>query len=165
MSNNFTFRQANLFDIPQLIQWTKSLMKHEALDGSIELPLNQNLDLHLQSWLESLITSSNALLIVSLDEDNQYAGCILGLIQEVPNEFLRINLHGVIQMIWVEPDKRRSGLAKNLVNDIEKLFLEMDIKYSEIGYSQSNVEAQKFWQKMNYTPVSITSRKILSKID
>lgn len=158
----FQFRQAFQADLPQLLEWTKALMAHEAIEEHLELPLKDNLDEKLNKWLETLLGNENALFIIAENADNQPSGCILGLMQLAPNDFIDFTIHGMIQMVWVEPNLRRSGLAGLLVEHMENTFRNLNIPYCEISHSMGNEEAAGFWQAKGYTPVSQTCRKFLS---
>ena len=79
-----------------------------------------------------------------------------------PNDFVDINAYGLIQMIWVEPQYRRTKLARALVEHMEEIFKNLNIPYCEISYSVVNNEAKGFWKKMDYSEFSTSCRKFLN---
>jgi len=163
-SDNFTFREATLDDLPLILNWTEQLMDHEALDNSIELQLKPNIAEQLETWLKNLVTDNNSLIIIATDETikpHLPAGLIIGYLQPQPNEFTLFNMHGIIQMVWVEKDYRNKGIASLLVKHMEDTFQNLDVPYCEIQYSDSNTEAKAFWNKAGYKVVGHHSRKML----
>ena len=163
MLNNYSFREATPEDLSLILKWTEELMDHEALDISIELPLVNNISELLENWLINLIDDDNTLIIIANDEQqNIPKGIIIGYLQIQPNEFTVFEMHGVIQMVWVEKDQRKQGLAMQLVRHMEDTFKNLKVPYCEIQYSASNKEAAAFWSKVGYKQVSYNSRKMLS---
>lgn len=162
MADVYQFRLANEGDLEQLYTWTRALMDHEAIEKSLELPLKPDVDEKLKEWISALIANDSALFIIAEDESGQAYGCVLGLIQLAPNDFIDMTMHGIIQMVWVEPETRRTGLAAQLVEHMESTFKNLQIPYCEISYSITNDEARGFWQSVGYAPISQTCRKFLN---
>jgi len=168
MTKTPLFRQANSDDLDQILVWTESLMEHESHGDEIEVPLANDIHQQLKKWLSDLIHDNSSLVIIAqsdIDESrkNVPLGMIIGLLQLQPNEFTQFELHGVIQMLWVSQQHRKQGLARQLVNHMEQTFSNLNVPYCEVQYSTINGEAEGFWQNLGYTPVSVTSRKILNK--
>ena len=161
MKPKHQFREANIEDLAILCQWTLDLMAHEAVDESLELPLNSDLKNKIANWLRTLIESENALFIVAIDDNETPCGCVLGMLQMAPNDFVDFNMHGLVQMIWVEPEYRRHGIAQQLLQHMEQTFTNLDVPFCEISYSVTNQEAESFWHDNGYKPVSKTCRKFL----
>ena len=159
MTPNYLFRKAESDDLDLLTQWTLELMQHEAVDDSLEVPLKPDIETKIENWLANLLKSDNALFIIAESEDNKAHGCILGLLQLAPNDFVASPIHGLIQMVWVTPEHRRHGLARQLLEHMEQTFRNLDVPYCEISYSVNNKEAKGFWLSNGYEPVSTTSRK------
>lgn len=159
MSHNYQFREAQPDDISLLTEWTLELMKHESVENSLEVPLKSDVDEKIAAWLSTLITSDNALYIIAETEEKVPCGCILGILQLAPNDFVDCAVHGLIQMIWVTPEFRRDGLARQLLEHMEQTFQNLEVPYCEISYSTSNEEAKGFWQTHGYEAVSTSCRK------
>jgi ribosomal protein S18 acetylase RimI-like enzyme len=165
MSNNYSFREANIDDLPCLLNWTEDLMEHEALDPDIELPLADNISELLEEWLKNLLEDNNALLIIANDESDESVsahGLIVGYLQLQPNNFTKFEMHGIIQMVWVNEEQRNKGLASQLVNQMEVTFKNLKIPYCDIQYSSSNKEAAAFWTKAGYQKISQSCRKVFN---
>ena len=162
MSNSLNYRQATQDDLPVVLEWTLALMHHEQIDPELELPLKANIKEQLNDWLTNLVTNDNALFIIAEDPQGNARGGILGIIQLAANDFVDVAVYGLIQMVWVNSEYRKQGIASALVRYMEETFKTMDIPYCEIQYSESNIEAEAFWKKSGYARVSQTCRKMLS---
>ncbi len=163
-SDNYSFREATIDDLPLILNWTEYLMEHEALDRSIELKLNPNISKLLEDWLEKLISDNNSLLIIAMDMSKsppQAIGLIIGYLQLQPNNFTIFNMHGVIQMVWVEEEYRQKKIASRLVTYMEDTFRNLNIPYCEVQYSDTNSNASHFWDKTGYQKISHSCRKML----
>ncbi|PCJ50657.1 MAG: hypothetical protein COA74_02465 [Gammaproteobacteria bacterium] len=164
MCSDYLFREATLDDLPLIFKWTKALMEHESLDAKLELPLTNNISELLEDWLRNLISDKNSLIIITTQStETKPLGLIIGYLQVQPNNFTVFEMHGVIQMVWVDQEYRRKGLARLLVNHMEDTFQNLKVPYCEIQYSSSNVEAKAFWKKAGYEVTSVTCRKLFSK--
>ena len=161
MSALYSFREANLKDLSLILKWTEALMEHESLGTSLELPLSDNISELLEEWLKNLISDDNSLIIIASDSNSELpAGLIIGYLHPQPNNFTTFLMHGIIQLVWVEEDCRKSGLGLLLVAHMEDTFKNLEVPYCEIQYSESNVEARAFLLKAGYQVVNHTSRKM-----
>lgn len=138
-------------------------MAHEALNDNIELPLVENISELIENWLANLITDNNCLIIIAMDETEKVPlGLVIGYLQLQPNEFTIFDMHGVIQMVWVDVEQRKKGLASQLVKQMEDTFKNLKIPYCDIQYSATNTEAKGFWEKAGYQKTSQSCRKMLN---
>ncbi len=163
--DDFSYREATKEDLPLILKWTVQLLAHESLKNEIELQLKDNVSLLLEEWLKNLISDKNTLIIIATDESKMpicSAGIIIGHIQLQPNDFTQYGLHGVIQMVWVDINYRNNGLASQLVAHVEETFVNMDVPYCEVQFSNSNCEADAFWSKSGYQKASHNCRKMLN---
>ena len=138
MSSQYIFREATVSDLNLINQWTLDLIEHEALDASIELPLKTDYKEKVFQWLSTLINSENALFILAENTNSELHGCVLGMLQLVPNEFIDFTMQGLIQMVWVDKKYRRAGLAGQLVKQMEDSFKTLGVPYCEISFSVAN---------------------------
>ena len=161
MEDSYIFKEAEAGDLNQILQWTEALMEHELLSDDIELQLADNISGLLEEWIKHLIIDHNSLLIIAQDSNHQEPkGLIIGYMQAQPNNFTIFEMHGVIQMVWVEPSERKKGLARKLVAQMETTFCNLHLPYCELQYSDSNLEAKAFWDQMGYKITSHSCRKI-----
>ena len=155
------FRTATEADLDNLLTWTQALMQHEQVSKELELELADDIEEQLRKWLDALLKSESALFILAETEAGVPMGCILGLVEFNMNPFTVHTTHGVIQLVWVEPQHRKDGLASQLLQYMETTFKELNIDYMEISYADGNKEAEAFWNKQGYRSISHKSRKYL----
>jgi len=153
----FQYHQATETDINTLVEFTNQIHQHED-DGQI--PTHQHFIENLQKWLISEINNSQSLIIIA-SQAQQTVGFILASTVVNDNGFLEYPLKGIIQLLWVEPQFRRSAVADALVSQVEVCFQENQIPYIECSYTANNEIGANFWTNKAYLKTSITARKIL----
>ncbi len=98
--------------------------------------------------IASLLTNYNALNLVA-KIDNEIVGFIIGMIQIERN-----SLVGHILTIDVSPRHRRKGIAQRLLQEIEKIFAEKNVKICCLEVREDNVAALKLYEKLGYKRIS-----------
>ncbi len=152
-----SIRQAESDDLEQLHQWSLQLHQHE--QPQILTP-HSEFETRLKHWLENDLNSENSLTLIG--ELNSVAvGFILGSIEMMPSGFTEQAIKGWIKLLWVDPEYRKQGVAKQLVSAIESCFKECHVHYVECHYTANNQLAQHYWQSVGYTPTTVTAGKIL----
>ncbi|MET1255030.1 GNAT family N-acetyltransferase [Aliikangiella maris] len=153
-----SIRQANLTDLQQITQWTIALQQHE---DSGELVLHEHFQLNIQRWLENEFANPNSLFLVAQNIDKP-VGFILASSTINDNGLLKLQLKGIIQLLWVDPAYRHQQHARNLVNQVIACFQEIGIEYAECTYTANNQMAHQFWSSMGFAPCAISARKLFS---
>lgn len=156
-NSNIILREASESDLDIITQYTIKLHQHE--DDNRIKP-HQDFIVNLERWLSSELTNPRSLFLIAT-QDAVPVGFIGATSIINDNGFLASPMKGIIQLIWVEPDYRKQGLAELFVDEIEHCFKELGIEYVECSYTIKNVHAKHFWTKMNYEQNSITARKFM----
>ena len=68
---------------------------------------------------------------------------------------------GYIEMCWVDPVKRRQGLARALVRAAEDWFGDRGLDFVELHYLSANPTAAAFWQACGYEAFRTACRRQL----
>lgn len=68
---------------------------------------------------------------------------------------------GSIDLCWVEPEYRNSGIAGILVKNAETWFMKKGIKIVELSYMAKNPGAAQVWEKLQYQPFRVYAYKEL----
>lgn len=158
MSNsNIILREASASDLEIITQYTIKLHQHED-DGKIKP--HQNFAINLKKWLSSGLADPRSLFLIATQNDAPIG--FIGATSIInDNGFLAHAMKGNIQLIWVEPDHRKKGVAEKLVDEIEHCFKEIGIDYVECSYTATNHLAEVFWSNNGYEKNSVTARKFL----
>jgi ribosomal protein S18 acetylase RimI-like enzyme len=156
-AKDLTIRQAIVKDLEQLVGWTLKLHRHED-DGA--LAPHPEFKEKINHWLTMELENPASLYLIA--ETTKNAVGFIGASQIInDNGFLKNPLKGVIQLLWVEPMMRQTGIAKQLVNNVEHCFKQVGVRYVECTFTSHNLQASNFWSSMQYRNFSISARKIL----
>lgn len=130
-------------------------------DSEFALKTRRDFPDMLQVWLTNLLADPQALALIAENCEGVSVGFILGFVQPQTNPFTVYAQHAIIQLVWVENDFRRHGIAGLLVETMETCFRELGIPYCEIQYTTQNPAAEGFWSARGYRQDHVTCRKFL----
>jgi len=102
--------------------------------------------------IASLLTNYNALSLVA-KIDNEIVGFIIGMIYIERN-----SLVGHILTVDVSPKHRRKGIAQRLLQEIEKIFAEKNVRTCHLEVREDNIAALKLYEKLGYRKISRLDR-------
>jgi ribosomal-protein-alanine N-acetyltransferase len=94
-----------------------------------------------------LLTDYNSISLVAKD-NGKIIGFVIGVIYIEGK-----NLIGHILTIDVSPSHRRKGIGIRLLQEIEKIFMEKDVKTCHLEVREDNVAALNLYQKLGYRKV------------
>ncbi|WP_444994896.1 GNAT family N-acetyltransferase [Aliikangiella sp. IMCC44359] len=150
-------RQAVQQDLKLIVNWTIKLHQHE--DDGV-LPVSDDLSEKLTQWLTKEMQNPNCLFLVA-EVNQQPIGFIMACSIINDNGFLKSQIKGLIQLLWVDEKYRKSTVGKSLVNEILTCFKEINISHVECSYTANNQLAKNFWQSIGFIESSMTARKVL----
>ncbi len=152
-------RPARKQDINLVAKWSEKIAIHERhYNPKTFVAFKDSFCSELEAWLTQLQNSNHANIIIA-NHNGVDAGFSLALILKANNPFTIYPFHGVIQLLWIEQEFRRCGLARRLVEEQEAFLRQYQVPFIEIQYSHANPHAEKFWQKMGYAGALHTLRK------
>ncbi|WP_084782172.1 GNAT family N-acetyltransferase [Bacillus niameyensis] len=77
----------------------------------------------------------------------------------------KIKIAGNIHYLWVEPEHRKNNIGKTIVARIIQFFKENGVNDLFLDYNFGNIEAEKFWGRLGYTPGIIVARNSIKNIE
>jgi GNAT superfamily N-acetyltransferase len=93
--------------------------------------------------------------------DGKPVACLLASIGSSSFSAARLGKSGHIAVCWVEPEKRRSGVAARLVSAAEDWFRQKEVGVVELSYLVKNELAAVSWQRLGYQPFRVFAYKEL----
>lgn len=86
------------------------------------------------------------------EEAEEAVGFAMGKIMrnEMSGHTRKNNMMGFIYDLYVRPEKRRTGVAKALLTELEAAFAQAGLDYVELYVRNSNENGQLFWQRSYY---------------
>jgi len=155
--------QATESDAPHMASWLSSLLGHvqtstnDPYITSVSLSSGHEVEQLMRSW----VTDPKSIVYV-FEDDECKQGFIKAKVTRPFVESASISQVGLIEMLWIEPEARRRGYAKQLVRAVEDWFAQQGIGYIDLHYMLGNHEAEEFWQAIGYLPYHVRSRKTLT---
>jgi ribosomal protein S18 acetylase RimI-like enzyme len=142
-TTSMQIRPAQLTDIPDLLPMiAKICAAHESWD-SAKYGFLPNPAQRYESWLNRLVQSPRDLCLVS-EVDQRRIGFLIGTIeQEIP--IYRLKEYAFIHDLWIEPEYRRSGIAKQLVQRAIAHFRQLEIAQIRLDTVQVNEAARQLF--------------------
>lgn len=91
--------------------------------------------------------------------EGEPAGLIFGETQPPWLPVSQIEHIGYIEALWVEPEHRRSGLARALVAHLEQAFKQDGVELMELNFHLDNPTAEPFWESLGYRSTRVRAQK------
>ena len=146
----------------------------ETFVGIVNFMKSSNSDIYIEN-LPSEVNDETLNLVASYisDEDSvvfieeindKKLGCIIGSIVETSMPITGLGKVGSVIVCWVEPKQRESGLAKDLLKNLENWFRVKGINNLEVSYMAQNELAGLAWSKLGFTPFRVFSHKTLNDV-
>jgi len=145
-----TIRPGTAEDISAVLPLVaKTIAFHEEMD---EARFGAVPDAHgrYEGWMQRLIEGDGGAFLVA-EHDGQVVGFILGQVQE-EYKMYRTGRYGMIHDLWIEPDQRRRGIARELVLAALDRFRQAGIEQVRLDTSARNTAAQKLFASCGFRP-------------
>jgi GNAT superfamily N-acetyltransferase len=155
-------RRASKADVIVLSQWVQKLLTHvrESSSDIYVRDLDEDSEEKAKKKLEKRMDSGDGVILVA-----ENGGIPIGFIMgEIATPFIaesRIKRIGYISACWVEPEERRKGVGRDLLQAIENWFRKKDIRYVDLHFLIGNTEAERAWARMGFKPYRVATRKTI----
>jgi ribosomal protein S18 acetylase RimI-like enzyme len=142
-------RAAKPTDIPAVLPMVRKLCelhrswdraKYEFVDGIEEM---------YRGWLTARATDPRAVFLVADREGVGPVGFLIGTVErEIP--IYRLKEYGFIHDLWVEPDYRNEGLARQLVMLAVERFGDIGVQQVRLDTAGPNDVARKLFERCGF---------------
>ncbi len=157
-------RQAEVPDIPLLIEMRKKLQKHMQENNKHLWGISDSFIQNLEAYYTSKIRKPSAKLLLAHEKGmpDKIIGMALGKI--ISSEDRVPPRSGRIDDVWVDPEYRRAGVCEIMVKDIVEFFRRNKVYDLVLEYAIYNREAEETWRKMGFHPSIIISTAKIDEI-
>lgn len=163
---NYSIREAREADLPELVGFLAKLALH--VSGAPPHELKQSEYKRLLRTLHTALDDPNKRLVVA---ENRTAGLVgMGYVyiwrsqgiweQSEPVEYKS----GIIDDVWVEPDFRKMGIFKALLQDLVAFAEAHHASELILEYSASNKEAKAAWTRLGFKPTGVRAAAFTSAV-
>lgn len=101
-----------------------------------------------QNWLGKLTNSDSSAFLVAEDEENLVGFLVATVEREIP--IYRLKEFAFIHDIWVEPDYRQRGVARQMVILAVEIFQKMDIHQIRLDTAAINEAARRLFASCGF---------------
>ena len=144
-----TFSKATDKDIPQMIPLWRGLIDSHAQMERMFMPTG-NADEKFTEYLLSLLDKDNYLVAVA-GSGSKVVGYVIASVSTTPEVFV-IRRRMYLQDMVVDPESRRKGIAKGLMNAVMAFAKEQQVEKIDLLVAVKNEGANKFWKEMGFEP-------------
>lgn len=148
-------RRAHQSDIPQILPMiAKVCALHESWDSAKYGFLPQPERLY-ENWLGDLIRKSKHLCLVAeaADSSKLVAFLIATVEKEIP--IYRLKQFGFVHDLWVEPEHRHAGIARQMVMQMIEHFTHQGIEQIRLDTAMANDTARKLFESCGFRASTI----------
>lgn len=137
-------RPATLDDVPKVLPMVAKICAlHEAWD-SAKYGFLPEPEQRYEKWLKRLASSSDrSLFLVAEDEGKLGAFLVATVEREIP--IYRLQEYAFIHDIWVEPEYRQNGVARQMVMLCVERFGQMQVKQIRLDTAAINDAARRLF--------------------
>jgi ribosomal protein S18 acetylase RimI-like enzyme len=109
-----------------------------------------------ERWLIAQATNDRSVFLVA-EDDVELGGLVAFLIATIEREIpiYRLKEFGFIQDLWVEPEYRHAGIARQMVRLTVERFKQMGVKQIRLDTAAANDAARRLFSACGFRPSTI----------
>ena len=145
-----TIRPALPDDVPAVLPLVaRTCAFHEQLNPA-RYPFKPQAEPMYRRWLGERATDPRSAFFVAEREGNIVAFIVGGVEQEIP--IYRLSEYGYLYDLWVEPEYRHEGIARQLVMLAIERYREIGVKQVRLEVSEGNTAAKALFLSCGLKP-------------
>lgn len=157
-------RQAEIPDIPLLVEMRKKLQEHMQENNKRLWGISNSFIQNLEAYYTSKIRKASAKLLLVHEKGKPEEIIAMALGKIITSEDLDPPRSGRIDDVWVDPEHRRVGICEIMVKEIVEFFRRNKVYDLVLEYAIYNHEAEETWRKMGFHPSMIISTAKIDEI-
>src|SRR3954451_19996049 len=145
-------RPATAQDVPAVLPMVEKLCKlHEAWDPA-KYSFLPNIPQMYDQWLRERASHRRSVFLVAeTSSPKKIVGFVIGTVErEIP--IYRLKEYGFLHDLWVEPDYRNEGAARQMVMLAVEKFKEMGVEQIRLDTAAPNEAARKLFATCGFRP-------------
>jgi ribosomal protein S18 acetylase RimI-like enzyme len=160
--DKLTIRRAASSDVERIVELGLLLQEHvEKLNPLIWRITEEGKKL-IKQKVETDLTDGNVLVLLA-EADGEVIGYVRGEVTSRSDHVPRTVGH--VSLMYVLKQFRREGVGRHLVKELCKFFNSNKVESLTVRYIIGNKEAEKFWRKLGFEPIIVTSSTHLGELD
>jgi GNAT superfamily N-acetyltransferase len=144
-------RTARFEDVEKLASMRLALQQHMRASNPRLLTMSHQAIINLDKQYCLHMENPMRRVVVAEDCNGTLIGMAMGTIAD--RDDLEPPRCGRIDDVWVEPDWRRQGLAKQLLDKVLAFFENNAVSTLVLDYSIGNIDAECTWKALGFEPI------------
>ncbi|MFH7025164.1 MAG: GNAT family N-acetyltransferase [Heteroscytonema crispum UTEX LB 1556] len=141
-------RPATPKDVPAVLPMVAKICAlHESWD-SAKYGFLPHLEQRYEAWLKRLVNQERNVFLVAEEERQLVAFLVATIEQEIP--IYRLQEYAFIHDIWVEPEYRQNGVARQIVMQAVEKFTQMGVKQIRLDTAAINEAARRLFASCGF---------------
>jgi ribosomal protein S18 acetylase RimI-like enzyme len=142
-------RPATPADVPAVLPMVRAICDlHRRWDPD-KYDFLDDIESMYRGWLTSRTSDPRAVFLVADREGRGPVGMLIGTVErEIP--IYRLQEYGFIHDLWVEPDYRNEGLARQLVMSAVERFRAIGVKQVRLDTAEANEVARNLFRSCGF---------------
>ena len=141
-------RPATTTDVPAILPMVAKICAlHESWD-SAKYGFLPNPEQRYEQWLTRLANNERSVFLVSEDEAQLVAFMVATIEREIP--IYRLQEFAFVHDIWVEPEYRQNGIARQMVMLSIERFHQMGVKQIRLDTAVANEAARRLFTSCGF---------------
>ncbi|MBD2302795.1 MULTISPECIES: GNAT family N-acetyltransferase [Nostocales] len=141
-------RSAKPNDVPAILPMVAKICAlHESWDNA-KYGFVAHIEQHYEKWLMRMAQNERSVFLVAEDDRQLVAFLISAIEQEIP--IYRLQEYAFIYDLWVEPEHRQKGIARQMIMLCVERFEQMGIKQIRLDTAVENENARKLFASCGF---------------
>jgi ribosomal protein S18 acetylase RimI-like enzyme len=142
-------RAATLQDVPAVLPMVEKLCQlHESWD-SAKYSFLPNIPQMYDAWLRERAGHRRSVFLVAETSEKKIVGFIIGSVErEIP--IYRLKEYGFLHDLWVEPEYRHEGVARQMVMLAVEKFKEIGVEQIRLDTAAKNESARRLFEACGF---------------
>ena len=146
-------RSATSSDLKKLVELRLCLQLHAEKSNPWVWRVTEEGKRVIEQEFEKTLSDSNSRTVVA-EMNGEVVGFALGEVEHRTDYLPEIV--GAISLIYVAEGFRRRGIGSRLVEKLCQFFIKEKVEQVTLRYIIGNIEAERFWSKLNFEPIITT---------
>jgi ribosomal protein S18 acetylase RimI-like enzyme len=134
---------------------------HVRLDRRLSVPTGGAAEQYATRLLEQRDDPSTRAFVAEVD--GRVVGYLLGAVIDLQSDLFEYVDTGFIADIYIDPDYRRQGIARRLVDVINGWFVDEGVRHVEWQAAVANADAIRFWEALGGRAITVRMRMELDE--
>ncbi len=148
MTNNMQIRSATPADIPAVLPMVAKICAlHESWDNA-KFGILPHPEKRYEKWLQRLATDERSIFLVAEYEEKLVAFVAASMEREIA--IYRLQEYAIIHDLWVEPEYRQNGIARQMVMMTIENFQQMGVKQIRLDTAAANERARQLFASCGF---------------